>query len=212
MTLVAALSRAARYGEYFETQLDSAPPPFDLGAALEARATRLGTTEARVAASALQYEFAERLWAVSLGAWAFGRVVPDLTALKYGCADDSTLILGFTAPVGTRADTPGEVAGLLYRNVVDVQLAPFHQLLRATVKMADGLLWGNAATALVLAARSASRARSCYAATALLLEQPPLAGRLTGPVATPKRRSCCLYYRTAAGRTCSDCPLPKVPA
>ncbi len=212
MTLAAALSRAARYGDYFVTHESSAIPVFDMDAALRATAARLGTTETRVAASSLQYEFAERLWTVSLGTWAVARKVLDLGSLRYGIVDDGRLALGFTTLSGTPATTTDELAELLYHNVVGIQLAEFHRDLRSAVKMAEGLLWGNAATALVLATRSASRARSCYAATALLLQREPLAGGLTGPVATPKRRSCCLYYRTAAGRTCSDCPLPKVPA
>lgn len=212
MTLAAALSRAARYGDYFVTHDSGAIPAFDMDAAVRATAARLGATETRVAASALQYEFAERLWTVSLGTWAIARQVLDLGSLRYGSGDDGRLALGFTTLSGTPVATADGTAGLLYHNVIDTQLAPFHRELRSAVKMAEGLLWGNAATALVLATRSASRARSCYAATAVLLQRAPLAGRLTGPVASPKRRSCCLYYRTAAGRTCSDCPLPKATA
>ncbi|MDF2825888.1 MAG: hypothetical protein K0R68_3296 [Mycobacterium sp.] len=207
MTLVAALSRAARFGRYFEADLDGVVPEFDLERTLAAVGSRIGTREPRVAASSLQYEFAERVWAVSLGAWAFGRIVPDLTTLRYGSADDGTLVLGFAEPVGTPVAGTDEVAALLRHNVVDLQLTAFHRALRAGVKMADGLLWGNAATALVLSARSASRARSCYAVAAALLATPPLEGRVIGPITTPKRRSCCLYYRTAAGRKCGDCPL-----
>lgn len=212
MTLAAALSRAARYGDYFATHDSGAIPAFDMDAAVRATAARLGATETRVAASALQYEFAERLWTVSLGTWAIARQVLDLGSLRYGSVHDGRLAVGFTTLSGTSATTAEETAELLFHNVVDIQLTAFHRELRSAVKMADGLLWGNAATALVLATRSASRVRSSYAATALLLQRAPLAGRLTGPIATPQRRSCCLYYRTAAGRTCSDCPLPKVPA
>lgn len=208
MTLTAALSRAARFGGYFEVVLDGAVPDFDLDATLAAVATRLGTTEARVAASSLQYEFAERLWAVSLGAWAFGRIVPDLTGLRYGADADGRVVLGFAELRGTEClgATTEQVAEVLAHNVIG-QLDAFHDRVRTATKMADGLLWGNAATALVLSARSASRGRSCYAIASALLAQPPLLGRVIGPITTPKRRSCCLFYRTAAGRKCGDCPL-----
>jgi hypothetical protein len=210
MTLVAALTRAARFGPYFEVDLDGEVPEFDLDAALAAVGRRLGTTERRVAASSLQYEFAERLWALSLGAWAFGRVVPDLGHLRYGCTDDGSLAMGLATTSGEDClGMPAEdVADLLYRNVVTHRLSEFHRALQESVKVANGLLWGNAATALVLSARSAGRARSCYAVASALLERPPLAGRLTGSISVSmRRRSCCLYYRTAAGRRCGDCPL-----
>lgn len=208
MTLAAALTRAARFGGYFEVGLDGAVPEFDLDRTLTAVAARLGTAESRVAASSLQYEFAERLWAVSLGAWAFGRIVPDLTGLRYGAGADGRLVLGFADLRGTDClgATTEQVAELLAHNVIS-QLEVFHETVRTATKIADGLLWGNAATALVLSARSASRGRSCYAVASALLAQPPLLGRVIGPITTPKRRSCCLFYRTAAGRKCGDCPL-----
>jgi FhuF 2Fe-2S C-terminal domain len=205
--LAAVLSRAAHFGNYFQAAADG--PDLDLGVALASVCRRLGTTEVRVAASSLQYEFAERLWAVALGTWAFGRVVPDYTRLRCTGRPDGTLGLGFTELHGWNCvGAPAEaVAELLWHNVLP-HLERFHYELRTQVKMADGLLWGNAATALVLSARSASRARSCTAVAVALLAEPPLANQLTGSLSVSmRRRSCCLYYRTAAGRKCGDCPL-----
>lgn len=213
--LAAALSRAARFGPYFEAGVGMSAMPMDLEAALAAVGRRLGTREMRVAASSLQYEFAERLWSVSLGAWAFSRAVPDLSELRYRTTTDGRFVFGFTELRGWDCvgQPPEAVATILFRDVVDAHLTDFHRRLRATVKVADGLLWGNAATGLVLTARSAGRARSCTAVAEALLAQPPLAGRVTAVTpATMRRRSCCLFYRTAAGRMCGDCPLPAIPA
>jgi FhuF 2Fe-2S C-terminal domain len=214
--LRSALTRAARYGEYFEADTDAGVgSALDIGAAVAAVGCRLGTTEPRVAASALQYEVVERLWSVALGAWAFGRVVPDFGALRLGAGAEGAVVLGFTGLTGWNCigAEPTAVAEVLAHNVISTTLESFHHELRATVKIADGLLWGNAATALVLAGRSASRARSCAAVTSVLLAQPPLAGRIVGPVSGPvRRRSCCLHYRTSARRTCGDCPLPEAAA
>lgn len=211
--LSSALARASRYGEYFETDTQGCVEPgLDIEAAIDAMGRRLDTIEPRVAASALQYEVAERLWSVVLGAWAFGRVVPDFGALRIGGGVDGAVLLGFTELTGWNClgAEPAAVAELLAHNVISTTLDDFHRALRTTVKIADGLLWGNAATALVLAGRSAGRARSCFAVTSALLAQPPLVGRLVGPVNGPvRRRSCCLYYRTSARRTCADCPLPE---
>ncbi|CAN5160813.1 hypothetical protein BH11ACT7_BH11ACT7_39070 [soil metagenome] len=205
--LAAVLTRAAHFGSYFEANASGAD--LDLEVVLANVARRLGTTELRVAASALQYEFAERLWAVALGTWAFGRVVPDYSRLRCTALPDGTLGLGFTELRGWNClGEPMEVVAKLLGDNVLPQLEQFHEGLRATVKVADGLLWGNAATALVLSARSASRARSCTAIASALLAEPPLANRLTGSLSmSMRRRSCCLYYRSAAGRKCGDCPL-----
>jgi iron complex transport system ATP-binding protein len=41
-----------------------------------------------------------------------------------------------------------------------------------------------------------------------LLEIPPLTDRIDGDLTGRiVRRTCCLYYRTAARRACGDCPL-----
>lgn len=210
--LVAVLTRAAKFGVYFEADLEGcSTTELDFPSTLTQVCHRLGTAEARVAASSLQYEFAERLWSVALGSWAFGRVIPDLESMCYRATSEGSLVLGFTELRGWNCvgASPEMVAKLLSHLVIS-RLTGFHQALRAQVKIADGLLWGNAATALVLTSRSASRARSCTAVASALLSEPPLAGRITGPVTGPiRRRSCCLFYRTGARRTCSDCPLPE---
>jgi hypothetical protein len=203
----AVLLRARHFGSYFES--DASGPDLDITAALAKVSRRLNTVEARVAASSLQYEFAERLWSVALGAWAFGRVVPDYTCLRFTGTPDGRIGIGFDELRGWDClGVPAEsVANLLRHNALP-HLEQFHRDMRATVKMADGLLWGNAATALVLSARSASRARSCTAVASALLAEPPLAGRLSGSLSiSMRRRSCCLFYRTGAGRKCGDCPL-----
>nr|WP_240954859.1 (2Fe-2S)-binding protein [Rhodococcus sp. 105337] len=43
-----------------------------------------------------------------------------------------------------------------------------------------------------------------------LLDDPRLIGSIDR--ATGRRRSCCLFYRTANGGVCGDCPFPTPPA
>lgn len=212
MSASAALTRAAGFGSYFEVDLAGDVPDFDVDTALAAVCRRLGTTELRVAASSMQYEFAERLWAVSLGAWVCGRVIPDLAGLRYGAREDGRLVLGLAAvrALDCGYGSSAEVADTLSDNVIG-HLHVFHQTLRTATRVADGLLWGNAATALALSARSAGLGPRGHAIASALLARAPLAGRLVGPISAARRRSCCLFYRTAAARTCGDCPLSKVP-
>jgi hypothetical protein len=214
--LATGLSRAARFGTYFEADLAAAPgEPLDVAAAVDAMARRLGTGEARVAASYLQYETAERAWSLALGAWAFTRALPDFAHLRLILAPDGSVGVGFTELQGwTCLGEPAEnVAEVLARNVIDGVLVEFHDALHRSVKIADGLLWGNAAAALVISARSAGRARSCVDVAGAVLSRPPLAGRLDESLSGSfRRRSCCLYYRAAAGSKCADCPLIDQPA
>ncbi|MFE2750557.1 (2Fe-2S)-binding protein [Actinosynnema sp. NPDC059335] len=161
---------------------------------------RFEAAEARVAASTLQFLVAHRLWSVTLGALAGGGVVPDLDRLRYRVDEDGSVRLSLPDPGGWI--TSGDPAPLLVRVVVEEQLVPFHRGLRAVVKVADGLLRGNAAAAL----RSALRPlpADLGALGDRLLTTPLLRGALSSDGI---RRSCCLFYRTPTGHTCRACPL-----
>ncbi|WP_460370785.1 (2Fe-2S)-binding protein, partial [Actinocorallia lasiicapitis] len=77
-------------------------------------------------------------------------------------------------------------------------------------RLADGLIWGNVASALA-GTRHAARLRPELAPRihTLITDQlarSPLRGALTPP--TFRRRSCCLYYKVPpGGDKCGDCCL-----
>lgn len=172
-----------------------------LAGAVERVAARLGVGEARVAASALHFGVAVRLWSFALGPLAARGVVPDLDRLRFRLIDAATVRLSMPEPGGGWTGA-GDPAPLVVRAVVDRHLRPLHRALRATTRVAEGLLWGNAASALGAAARLAPRALGDLPRRLLVV--PDLAGALA-PDGT--RRSCCLYYRTPGGPLCHDCPL-----
>ncbi|MFC3997496.1 IucA/IucC family C-terminal-domain containing protein [Nocardiopsis sediminis] len=111
--------------------------------------------------------------------------------------------------------SPETVADLVRTRVLEGVLRPVGAALRAQVRVAERLLWGNAASALAGAVGSLARARPALAAdaralAAALLARPPLAGlgRL-GPEPGHgfTRTTCCLYYRLPGAGMCGDCAL-----
>ncbi|GAA1530081.1 hypothetical protein GCM10009678_10170 [Actinomadura kijaniata] len=214
------LARNAELGPYFTVVTDpaeSADPtwrplpehdPGHLGGLVDAYAGRLGTADRRVAASILFQGLASRLWSPAVAAAARG-IVPDLSSLHWRWAPGAPVALWLADPRGWRADAP---AALVHRAVVDGQLRPLRKTLLAVVKLADGLLWGNAASALVGTAHAGGRrpelAAPIRALTEDLLTREPLRG--TGAFTRDgfARRSCCLYYKVPpGGEMCGDCAL-----
>ena len=181
-----------------------------LDAALAAVAHRIGSNEARVAASSLQYEFAERLWSISLGCWHLDEVVPDLRSLVCQAAPNGRIRFRIAEPDGVEqaGPEPARIATSIAAQVIP-HLNTVHHRLRATTRVADGLLWGNAATGAALATRTLTARdgdRRVGEVAKMLLASPPMAGHLHDSEIL-RRRTCCLYYRTAARRTCGACPL-----
>lgn len=97
-------------------------------------------------------------------------------------------------------------------------LEPVVEAIRAVTPVARGLLWGNAMSNIAGALKMVVRARMLTAEEAeergeRLMSAPPFeqAGEfLSFPGELGfRRRSCCLYYRVAAGGKCGDCPLVK---
>ncbi|MFJ8196486.1 (2Fe-2S)-binding protein [Streptomyces sp. NPDC096152] len=139
--------------------------------------------EARVAASVAQQALAARLWSVALGSAAVYGRVPDLgpRLLRWdpraGAPDD----LWLTEVRPRPAD-----AATLAEAVLHGHLAPLAAALRARHRIAPGLLWGNAASALVGTVRQLGRwahahgrpetARRSWDLAARLLAHPLLAG------------------------------------
>jgi hypothetical protein len=167
----------------------------------------------RIAASIAQLGHAAHLWSPPLACALLHQVVPDLTDLQ---RQDGSPALRLPQAHGYRVDGTEvhQVAALIHRTIVRDHLRPLAAGLK--IKVADGLLWGNAASALAEAARTiagshpALSAPTARLATAVL-EIEPLrnAGRFTGPGLEFRRRSCCLYYQAPAGAHCADCALPR---
>ncbi|MEU5383106.1 (2Fe-2S)-binding protein [Kitasatospora cineracea] len=216
----------AALGPYFAVRTGPAPPPgfrplaelYDARGPLAARiaevARVLRTGEPRVAASTAHLGLAARLWSVALGAAVATGRVPDLAGAWFALPPQGPFDLWVPA-----ADGPAATAGALEGAVLDGQLAPLAAAVRAVAPLAPGLLAGNAASALVGAARqlgTVSQLRSPAAALAReLLAGPALAG--TGRATAPggplgfRRASCCLYYRTPSGGLCGDCVFTRPP-
>lgn len=216
-----ALAGAARAGPYFALSLGEDGRIWRPAAALYAgglaglvadTGAQLGVTEARVAASTVQLGYAARLWSPVLGCALQDGIVPDLTELRTGAA--APMRLNLPEPRGWRPGNEEELTGLAYRMVVTCHLEPLARGL--PVKVAAGLLHGNAAAAMtgalrVLASTRPDLWRPARALAERLLGTGQLrgTGELTGPGLEFLRRSCCLFYRVPGGGLCSDCPLPE---
>lgn len=97
-------------------------------------------------------------------------------------------------------------------------LEPVVEAIQRVTPVARGLLWGNAMSNIAGALKMVVRARMLTAEEAEergteLMSAPPFeqAGKflsIPGELGFV-RRSCCLYYRVAAGGKCGDCPLVK---
>ncbi|WP_037683164.1 (2Fe-2S)-binding protein [Streptomyces griseus] len=203
-----------------QTYTAPAPDPFDDPLTFRVRrvADGLRAPEARVAASVAHQALAARLWSAALGcAVLYGRT-PDLDArlLRWdaGASAPDDLWLTDVRPLPGDAATVADV-------VLVGHLRPLAAALRARHRLAEGLLWGNAGSALAGAAReldrwarahgrpdTAARARGLAAE---ILGHPLLArtGTLAGTAF--RRRSCCLYYRVPGGGVCGDCCFTRAP-
>ncbi|RBQ16914.1 ABC transporter [Spongiactinospora rosea] len=230
-----AVADVSTVSGYFE--LEAGPPtdgwrPFsDLladASALKERvdsvAVRLGTTETRVAASILFQGLAARVWSPALGALIAHDLLIDLTphALYWRSAPSGPLPLrahplnGWTVARSGAAES-GRVVEVVYRDVVTGLLEPLADAVGGIVKLAPGLLWGNAASSLAGTVRALARNRSELTGRAVALARDLLETGLlkdTGELAEPApghpffvRRSCCLYYRLPEAGKCGDCAL-----
>ncbi|MFL6054862.1 MAG: (2Fe-2S)-binding protein [Actinoallomurus sp.] len=216
-----ALADVARIGPYFsvETDPDVADHPLwrplsalygpALPDQIAAVRVRLGTTEDRVAASLLFQGVAGRLWSPALATAAGHGRVPDLHPARtyWRAASPGPILLATPGAPALTAD-----AAALRRVIVDDHLLPLARAVRTVTPVAEGLLWGNAASALVGALTVLAMARPAHSRAASrwveeLLGTPPLTG--TGGLGPHgfRRRSCCLYYRVPGGGKCGDCAL-----
>ncbi len=228
VVVAAALRRAAEYGPFFVLDLPATGErpqgtpladlyrpagQFDLAELVDHHARRLRTDERRVAVSLLFQGIAARLWSPVLGCAPAG-IVPDLDPEHLRWWRASPLGLGTSQPGGWAVADAAEHAEHAARTVVQANLAPLAAALQSSVPIADGLLWGNAASALVGAAQVAD-GDVTRALVVELLTRAPLRDTTTtlgGAPLTVRRRSCCLYYRTPGGGLCGDCALHAAPS
>ncbi|HEX3491111.1 MAG TPA: (2Fe-2S)-binding protein [Streptosporangiaceae bacterium] len=220
-----ALAAAAAIGPFFAPGTAAAGPGWRPAAALypdgfvAGARRRLPEAEPRVAASIAQQGYAARLWSPVLAAGLLAGIVPDLAGLQLRDQEAAPLELALPRAAGWRAADPAALADLSYRVVVTAHLEPLASALAG--QLADGLLWGNAASALTGALGVLARARpdlrqpvTTLAATLLARGRLADTGQLgvTGDGLGFRRRSCCLYYRLPGGGLCGDCGLTGRPA
>ncbi|TMR07062.1 iron reductase [Actinomadura soli] len=210
------LREVARLGPYFEIGIGDGGPacgpfpgePARLGALTADYAERLGTGERRVAASLLFQGLAARLWSPVVAAAARG-IVPELAGLRWCWAPGEAIALRVGAPSGWRVDEAAEAAALIWPMVMDGLLKPLRDAMSTFVGLADGLVWGNAASALVGGLNVGPPDTARRAVVLELLAREPLTGAGEFGPGGYVRRSCCLYYRVPGGGMCGDCSLLK---
>ncbi|MDH6627810.1 hypothetical protein M2271_005639 [Streptomyces sp. LBL] len=215
-TLAQAYENFENFGNFENKASD--PYRYSMTFRVEKVADVLRAPETRIAASVAQQGLAARLWSVALGCAAFYDRIPDLDpGLLHWDPDGSApddLWLSAVHPLPADPETLADV-------VLQGHLQPLTDTLHARYRVAEGLLWGNAASALVGAARQldawarahgrrdvGARARD---SAAELLAHPLLAGTGTLTGTAFRRRSCCLYYRVPGGGVCGDCCFPRAP-
>jgi iron complex transport system ATP-binding protein len=177
--------------------------------------TRMGAAERRVAASTFFLGFAARLWSIGVGAVVGHRLLPELAAdeLLFREVDGQTE-LHIERPVGWQGD---DLEPLLADMVLDAHLAPLTEALRRLVPISRELLRGNAASALLGAARvydgyrGTSAPGPAWQLARSLFADEKLNGTVRFSEASYRRTSCCLYYRAPAGGLCGDCVFTHIP-
>ena len=186
-----------------------------LGGIVERVQDRLGAAEPRVAASIFFLGFAARLWSVGIGAVAGHRLLPALGADELLFREfGGQIALHIARPVAWRGD---DLETRLADAVLDAHLTPLSTALHQLTNVSPELLRGNAASALLGAAREYDRHRAAASpgpgsATGL----PPMCRRKTARTICfsdddYRRSSCCLYYRTPGGGLCGDCVFTQIP-
>jgi len=169
---------------------------------------RMDAAEQRVAASTFFLGFAARLWSIGLSALVGHGLLPDLDAAQLLFRENAGQIqLHIERPVVRQGI---DLEPMLADMVLDGHLAPLGAALRRLGPISDKLLRGNAASALLGAARefdrSATTGRGWQLARGLCADER-LSDTICFNKAGYRRTSCCLYYRVPRGGLCGDCSL-----
>ena len=223
--VVHALAEAAALGPFFEIVTDPAEEcdptwrplpeqdPERLLGLVDSYAERLGTGERRVAASILFQGLASRLWSPVVVAAALG-VVPDLSSLHWRWAPGAPIALWLAEPSAVE----GSGAEAIRSAVVEGQLRPLRAAMQEVVRLADGLMWGNAASSLAGTLRAGTLRPELAARVDSLVRELLALDLFIGSGSFDVRgafvrRSCCLYYKVPpGGGMCGDCALLPRPA
>jgi len=220
----ATLGRVAELGPYFAVSTGPVGEPgwrpvralYTDPAALAGLAgrvrVRLGVGDSRVAASILVQGHAARLWSLSLGTVFRAGLVPDLHPGSLLWRDeDGSVRLHLERTQGWAG---GHLEDVLAGTVMGEHLAPMITAVHRLGPLSDRLLWGNAASALLGAARVIDGAATgpARAVADRLLGRGPLRATVEArPDGGHRRRSCCLFYRVPGGGLCGDCALTHSP-
>jgi iron complex transport system ATP-binding protein len=169
---------------------------------------RMDAAEQRVAASTFFLGFAARMWSIGLSGLVGHGLLPDLDAAQLLFQEsDGQIRLHIEHPVAWQGD---ELEPMLADMVLDGHLAPLSAALRRLGPISDKLLRGNAASALLGAARvfdgNATTGRGWQLARRLCADER-LADTIRFNKVGYRRTSCCLYYRVPRGGLCGDCSL-----
>jgi iron complex transport system ATP-binding protein len=173
---------------------------------------RIAAAEPRVAASILFLGFAARLWSIGLGAVVGHGLLPDLAAERLLYRETGGQItLHIADPVGWQGD---DLESMLADTILNGHLTPLGAALQP---ISQELLRGNAASALLGAAREYDRHRATTSPgpgeqlARRLCEDERLSGTVSFNGYRHRRSSCCLYYRTSNGGLCGDCVFTHTP-
>jgi iron complex transport system ATP-binding protein len=221
--IVALLTELARIGGYFAVGIGSVDDGWCpvqqlytdtalLDGIISRVQARMDATEQRVAASTFFLGFAARLWSIGLAALAGHRLLLDLNPehLLFREADGQVQ-LHIEHPAARQGDN---LEQLLANMVLAEHLTPLTAALRRLGPISDNLLRGNAASALLGAARIFDRdttAGSGFQLARRLCSDERLAAAIRFNDSGYRRTSCCLYYRAPRGALCGDCVLTSIP-
>jgi iron complex transport system ATP-binding protein len=174
---------------------------------------RIGATERRVASSIFFLGFAARLWSVGVGAVVGHRLLPELAAGQLLFREaDGAIELHVERPAAWQGE---DLERLLADMVLASHLTPLTEALHRLGPISRELLRGNAASALLGAARAFDRNTATGPGWQLarrLCTDERLTGAISFKEAGYRRTSCCLYYRIPSGGLCGDCVFTAAPA
>ena len=169
---------------------------------------RMDVVEQRVAASTFFLGFAARLWSIGLGALAGHRLLLDLTPEHLLFQETNGQIqLHIEHPAARQGD---HLEQRLADMVLAEHLAPLTAALRRLGPISGEMLRGNAASALLGAARvfdAHAASGTGWQLARRLCADERLAAAVCFEDQGYRRTSCCLYYRTPRGGLCGDCVL-----
>ncbi|HEY1839808.1 MAG TPA: (2Fe-2S)-binding protein [Mycobacterium sp.] len=186
-----------------------------LGGIVDRVQARLCAPEPRVAASIFFLGFAARLWSIGVGAVAGHGLLPALGADELLFREfGGRIALHIARPVAWQGD---DLELTLADNVLDAHLAPLSTALHRLTNVTPELLRGNAASALLGAAREYDRHRAAgshgpgWQLARIICTDERIDGAINFSDDDYRRSSCCLYYRTPIGGLCGDCVFTRIP-